>query len=271
MPPTLQWSAHTDRGKIRSNNEDSFLGLRFNASEVQYLGKIGEASLEQTDFTFAVSDGIGGAKAGEFASRTAVDKITRLLPRAYRQTATGIAAGMEDVLGELYDQIHRALMYLGSSYPECAGMGATLTLCWFTPDRLHWAHIGDSRLYYLPVHGGGIRQVSHDDTHVGWLFRQQKINEREARSHPRRNLLQRALGAGHQFVEPQVGTILFEPGDQFLLCSDGVTDGSYDYQLLEELRLEQADTAWNPAPGLVAAAVDRSGRDNTTALVVRVV
>ena len=265
----LQWFGQTDRGKVRKNNEDSFLGLQFDANEAHLLGKIGEAAIGSADLVFAVSDGMGGAHAGEFASRITVEKITRLLPRSFRQSAVGIEAGFADVLTELYDQIHRALMFLGGSYEECSGMGATLSVCWFTPGWMRFGHIGDSRIYYLPAREGGIKQISHDDTHVGWLFRNAKINEREARTHPRRNVLQRALGAGHQFVDPQVGSVAYEPGDMFLLCTDGVVDGLYDAQLLEFLRSPDAATAAaNPAQRLVQAAVERAGRDNTTALVI---
>ena len=75
---SLQWSGRTDRGKVRLNNEDAFLGLQFDGHEVNHLGKIGAAPMTNTDFAFAVSDGMGGAKAGEFASRFAVEKITKL-------------------------------------------------------------------------------------------------------------------------------------------------------------------------------------------------
>jgi serine/threonine protein phosphatase PrpC len=268
---TLRWFGHTDCGKVRKNNEDSFLGACFDARELHHLGKLGEASTGQMDFVFAVSDGIGGAMAGEFASKITVEKITRLLPRSYKQSAVGLAAGYGDVLVELFDQIHRALMFLGGSYEECAGMGATLSMCWFTPSWMYFAHIGDSRVYYLPA-SGGIRQVTQDDTHVGWLFRNAKLNEREARNHPARNHLQKALGAGHQFVEPQLGAVGCEPGDLILLCSDGVVDGLYDYQILETLRPpEPTGEGWNPARTLVDAALERSGRDNTTALVIEVI
>lgn len=256
---------------MRKNNEDSFLGLQFDAREVRYLGKTGEESTEQADFVFAVSDGMGGAMAGEFASRITVEKITHLLPRAFKQAAVGLRSGYEDVLEELFEQIHKALLFLGGSYEECQGMGATVSLCWFTPGWMYFAHIGDSRIYYLPAVEGGLRQVSHDDTYVGWLFRQGKINEREAKSHPRRNVLQKALGAGHQFIEPQVGAVACEPGDMFLLCTDGVTDGLYDATLLELLRAPDArQAALNPAERLVQAGVANSGRDNTTAVVVEV-
>jgi protein phosphatase len=267
----LRWSGETHRGKVRRNNEDSFLGLQFDAQEVHHLGKTGDASVHDHDYVFAVSDGMGGANAGEFASRITVDKITRLLPRSFKQSAVGIEAGHDEVLAELYDQIHRAIEYLAASDEECAGMGATLSLCWFTPGLMHFAHIGDSRIYYLPACDGGMRQVSHDDTHVGWLFRNAKINEREARHHPRRNALQKALGAGHQFVDPQVGSVACESGDIFLLCSDGLVDGLYDAQIAELLRApDPAEASVNPACRLIHAALERSGRDNITALVVEV-
>lgn len=267
----LHWSGWSDRGKVRKNNEDAFLGLQFDAREVRHLGKIGEGSTGHDDYVFAVSDGMGGAQAGEFASRITVEKVTRLLPRAYRQSAFGLEAGIDDVLTELFDQIHRALSFLGQSYEECSGMGATLSLCWFTPGRMFFAHIGDSRIYYLPACGGGMRQLTEDDTYVGWLFRNGKLNEREARNHPRKNVLQKALGAGNQFVTPQVGAVLYEPGDRFLLCTDGVIDGFRDELLLEQLNLPaDASPEKSAAHSLVQAAVQASGRDNTTALVVSV-
>lgn len=265
----LRWHGFTDRGKVRSNNEDSFLCLRFDAQEVQYLGKIGEAEIETHDYIFAVSDGMGGAKAGEVASRIAVEKITRLLPPVFKQAAMGLEAGFSDVLTELFDQIHAALQQMGRSYQECRGMGATLSLCCFLPGRVYWAHIGDSRIYYLPADGGSIVQLTHDDTHVGWLFRNAKINEREARTHPRRNVLQKALGAGHQFVAPQVGSVIYQPGDLLVLCTDGLVDGLHDRRILTNARpLARSAPSENLAQRLVTAAVAESGKDNTTALVI---
>lgn len=266
---SLRWSGHTDRGRIRPNNEDSFLGLQFDASDIFRLGKFGEAPTSRMDFAFAVSDGMGGAMSGEFASRIAVDKITKLLPPAFKQSAAGMTVGFDDVLTELYQQIHRALTHMGECYDECAGMGATLTMCWFSPGWMYFAHVGDSRVYFLPGEGGGIKQISHDDTYVGWLFRNGKINEREARTHPRRNVLQKALGAGNQFVDPQVGAVAYVPGDRFLLCTDGVTDGLYDHQIEDLLRAPHGvDSAMTAAHRVVHAAVQQSGRDNATALVV---
>jgi protein phosphatase len=262
----------TDRGKVRKNNEDSFVAIQFDAQELRYLGKTGEDTGEHNDFIFAVSDGMGGAMAGEFASRITVDKITHLLPRSYKLAAQGLESGFSDVLEELFDQVHGALTYLGSSYEECKGMGATLSLSWFTPGWMYFAHIGDSRIYYLSARDGSFRQITHDDTYVGWLFRKGEINEREARTHPRRNVLQRALGAGNQFVTPQVGAVACEPGDIFLLCTDGVVEGLYDHTLADLLRMpkEAAVANWNPAQLLVTTSIENAGRDNTTAVVVEV-
>jgi serine/threonine protein phosphatase PrpC len=266
--PDIRWSGLTHVGRFRPNNEDSFLALRFDGHEVSYLGKTGQSSLAGADYVFAVSDGMGGAKSGEFASRIAVDRITRLLPRSFRLSAAGMSSDFQDVLTELVSFIHTDLVNLGLSYAECAGMGATLSLCWFKPGWVYFAHIGDSRIYHLPGHGP-FSQLTHDHTHVGWLRRSGKLNEREARVHPRRNALAQALGAGNQFVDPHIGAVSSGPGDRFLICSDGLIDGLWDRRIEELLRT-------GPSPGeqpdavrrLVDEAVQESGRDNTTALLI---
>lgn len=270
IPNKIAWSGMTHRGRVRPNNEDAFLALTFDAREVRYLGKVGEASLESADFVFAVSDGMGGAKSGEFASRIATERIMRMLPKSFGLAAQGMSSGFADILTDLFNHVHAELIKHGESYSECEGMGATLTLAWFTPGWLYFAHIGDSRLYFLPA-DGGIKQVSDDDSHVGWLRRTGKINEREQRTHPRKHVLSKALGAGHQFVDPQVGAVGCQPGDRFLLCTDGLIDGLWEHSLDEFIRKRRRDqTARPPAQFLVETAVEESGRDNTTAVVVEI-
>jgi len=265
----LRWFGWTDIGRVRTNNEDAFLGLRFDAQEVHRLGKFGEASLAEHDFTFAVCDGMGGAKAGEFASNIAVEKITTLLPRAFDHAKRGLHASFADVLAELYEQIHRALVYLGRSYDECHGMQTTMSLAWFTPGWLYFGHVGDTRIYHLANDKNELLQLTEDDTHVAWLLRNGKIKDYEARTHPRRNVLQKALGGENQFVDPQAGAVACRPGDTFLLCSDGLTEGLYGHHIVELLRTGGKN--FNPAQALVELAVKNDGRDNTTALVIKVV
>ena len=267
-PPNLRWSGMTDVGRFRKNNEDTFLALRFDARELCYLGKTGAGSLDEGDFLFAVSDGMGGAKSGEFASRIAVEKITRLLPKSFSMGAQHFDGGPSDVLMELFGQIHQAMGEMGRHYEECAGMGATLSLCWFMPGWVHFGHIGDSRIYYLPVDGPMI-QVSEDHSYVGWMQRQGQLNEREARNHPQRHALNQALGGGQKKIEPQIGRINARQGDRFLICSDGLVDGLWDRKIEELTRANDEADQLN-TPRLVREAVTDSGRDNTTAVVVEI-
>jgi protein phosphatase len=267
--PDIRWTALTHVGRFRPNNEDTFLALRFDGHEVNYLGKDGDASMAGSDFVFAVSDGMGGAKSGEFASKFAVDRITRLLPRSFRLSAAGMASGFPDVLQELLLEIHADMQKLGFSYAECAGMGATLSLCWFRPGWMYFGHVGDSRIYYLPKSGGMV-QVTHDHSHVGWLRRKGELNERQARTHPRKNALQQALGAGNQFVQPQVGAVACAGGDRFLICSDGLVEGLWDRRIEEVLRASPLEGDPTLAQALVDEAVASSGRDNTTAIVIEI-
>ena len=270
-PFTLRWFGWTDVGRVRKNNEDSFLALQFDAREVRRLGKTGEATTQNNDFAFAVSDGMGGAMAGEYASKIAVEKITTLLPRSFHLSAKGLNAGVNDVLAELFDQIHRALVYVGGSYAECAGMATTLSLGWLTPGWFYFGHVGDSRIYYLPARADALKQLTADDTHVGWLLRNRMINEHEARTHPRRNVLQKALGGDNRYVEPQIGAVACERGDTFLFCTDGLTAGLFDHRLVVFLREPDGPaTGPNLARRMVEESVHADGRDNATALVVRV-
>ncbi|MEM1158354.1 MAG: protein phosphatase 2C domain-containing protein [Verrucomicrobiota bacterium] len=270
QPSRVIWSGKTHPGHIRKKNEDTFLALTFNDKDFHYLGHKGHSDLNSADYVFAVSDGMGGANAGEYASKVAVEKITRWLPRGFRLRASGMEPGISDLFGELYEDIHQALSYLGQSYDECAGMGSTLSLIWLTPEWMYFAHIGDSRIYYLPA-TGPLRQLSEDHSHVGWLQRQGKISEREARTHPRRHAIQKALGAGHQYVEPQAGAVSLLPGDQFLICSDGVTDGLWNRNIEHLLHWPDAqERKFDPADRLIQKSLRISGQDNLTALVVEV-
>ena len=265
----IQWSAQTDVGKFRKNNEDAFIALAVDNKEIQRLGKIGDATTELFDFVFAVSDGMGGAKAGEFASQIAVDHIAHVLPKSFRSAALGWNTGFKDVLELLFDGIHADVTKMGRSYDECSGMGATLSLGWLGPEWLYFAHVGDSRIYHFPK-ASEMRQVTHDHTRAGYLERTGKINEREARNHPTRNSLQQVLGGRTQFLEPHIGAVKHEPGDVFLFCSDGLTDGIWNRRLEELVRTHAAGDIDALAKKLVDFSVQASGRDNTTAIVVAI-
>jgi PPM family protein phosphatase len=267
---SIRWSGITDVGRFRKNNEDAFLALALDGEGVRRLGKYGESDLVTTDYIYAVSDGMGGANAGEFASNIAVDKITRLLPRSFRTAASGIEIGFQDLLNEVFGEIHNELTQMGSSYEELSGMGATLSLCWVRLGWVYFMHVGDSRIYHLPK-AGGIQQVSHDHTHVGWLQRAGKLSEIQARSHPGRNALQQVLGGKNQNLSPQFGAIGYESGDRFLICSDGLVEGLFNSGMNRLIRNPGQNDTGNPAERLVAEAVSTDGKDNATAVVFEVV
>jgi serine/threonine protein phosphatase PrpC len=263
---SISWSGCSDKGPSRGNNEDSFVGLAIHEEDVRHLGKVGESSNE-ADLIFAVSDGMGGANAGEFASRITVEKITRMIPPLIRHRAVGTPISYGAAFEALFAEIHKALQYLGDSYEECHGMGSTLSLCWFSEEMMHFAHIGDTRIYHLSK-DGTITQLTDDDTHVGWLRRTGQISELEARMHPAKNRLQKALGAGNQFVNPQVGEISCSSGDHFLICSDGITDGLSDQRIAETLK--GCPKGITPAQHLASEATTSSGKDNATAVIVAI-
>ncbi len=175
------------------------------------------------------------------------------------------------MLAELFTQIHRALTFLGESYEECAGMGATLSLCWFTPGWMYFGHVGDSRIYYLPA-AGGIKQLSEDDT-LRRLALPQRQDQRARGAQPSRARLSSKRRSARGIVRRPAGrrASACESGDMFLLCTDGVIDGLFDSGIADCIRApEPADAALSPAQRLVKAALERSGRDNTTAIVVEV-
>lgn len=268
----LVWHGWTDRGKVRAHNEDAFLGLTFNRRDLQLLGKLGEGLFKEMDFVFAVSDGVGGSSAGEFASKIAVEKIMTLLPWGYEEEDFKKESAAKDTLGTLFTEVHKALRFLGNSYEETKGMEATLSVAWFSPGRLFFAHIGDSRIYHLPKGSRKAVQLSEDDTHVAWLLRNGKISEGEAKRHPGRKILQKALGGTHQFVDPQIGSISFNPGDIFLLCTDGLIEGLDEGKLASTIREAIKNKAKeNPAHSIVLHSLSNSGSDNTTALVIQAV
>ena len=275
MPQTLanalRWSGMTHPGKFRPNNEDAYLGAILDDQGIRYLGKIGEATLQGNDFIFAVSDGMGGERSGEFASKIAMDKITLLLPKQFAIQAERFAAHSHDVLNELFVCIHREMTNLGRFDANCQNMGATLSLAWFKHGRVYFGHIGDSRIYRLPK-SGGIEQITEDHTHVGWLRRTGQLNERQARMHPRKNVLAQALGAGHQFLKPHIGWQVYEPGDKFVLCTDGVIEGLWDRGIEELVRQPSPAIQDQPAAQrIVNSSVDECGRDNATAVVIETI
>lgn len=264
----LRWSGHTDVGRFRSNNEDSFLALQVNGEGVLRLGKYGEAEVGTNDFVFAVSDGMGGANAGEYASHLVAEQMTELFPKVFQTQAQGLTVYFQDVLNELLTNVHDSLCKMGESYSELEGMGATLSLCWVRSDRLYFAHVGDSRIYHLNE-TESFNQLSIDHTHIGWLKEKGAISDYEARNDPRRNILHQVIGGKTQHLSPQFGELVFESKDRLLICSDGLIEGLMDSALKRMLNFPNPiyeGQSNRLAQSMVDESVREDGKDNTTAL-----
>jgi protein phosphatase len=222
----------TDTGRQRSANEDSF----FVRAPI-----------------FVVADGMGGAQAGEVASRTAAEAFDVDLPEG----------PPERVLRETILAANRRIHDLARSDPSRAGMGTTLTAAIVDPggEEVAIGHVGDSRAYRL--RGGRLEQLTRDHSLVEEMRRKGQITDAQAEDHPQRSIITRALGPEPE-VEPDVHTVAGAPGDVFLICSDGLTT------MLSEDRIAKLLTAASSMEAAVRALVDEAnragGRDNITAL-----
>jgi len=227
-------TSHT--GKVRRTNEDSFLD---------------EPPL------FVVADGMGGARAGELASRLAVDTF-RELPVISGESA-------EDRLRRTILESNRRVLERAKGDPATAGMGSTVTAALVDGDRLVLGHVGDSRAYLL--RDGSLQQLSHDHSLVAELERAGRLTREEAAVHPQRSVITRALGAGPE-LDVDTSVVQLRDGDVVLLCSDGLSG------LIGDLAISNLIAGGGKLSDavrrLVRAANDAGGDDNVTAVAFRV-
>ena len=227
----------TDTGRQRHANEDSYYA---------------KAPL------FAVADGMGGAQAGEVASRIAAG--------AFERGPRNDDASAEGQLEEIAQQANRKIHRLAQEDSSRAGMGTTLTAALVSKEEVAFGHVGDSRAYLL--RGGQLKRLTKDHSLVEELRRQGRLTEEEAEEHPQRSIITRALGP-----EPSVNvdTMTFpaRDGDVFLLCSDGLTTMVSDDQIRDIL--VNAKSLRSAVSQLVEAANRGGGRDNITAVAFRLV
>jgi PPM family protein phosphatase len=228
----------TDVGRVREGNEDAYL---------------------VADSVFAVADGMGGHLAGEIASATALEPVEALDGKVY--------ADAEEAVTALRDAVHRAnrtVSQMAEDEPLYRGMGTTLTAVLVEGRRLHVAHVGDSRAYLL--RDGTFNQLTDDHTLVQHLIDEGQISRQEAATHPQRSIITRAIGVAPE-VDVDSMTLDLVPGDQILLCSDGLTGVVSDEDIERALRLdEDEDTIIR---GLIEQANEGGGPDNITVVVLR--
>jgi PPM family protein phosphatase len=237
----LQYAAISDVGRVRKDNQDS-----------GYAGP----------WLLTVCDGVGGAARGDLASSTAIGQLRRLdqppeddhAEKRRLELVAGALHRASDKIGDLVDE-----------EPSLSGTSTTATVALFDGERLAMGHIGDSRAYLFRDHE--ISQLTSDHTFVQSLIDEGRISEDDARTHPHRNLILKALDGVHE-VDPDLFTVELAAGDRILLCSDGATGSLDDRRLTDILSTGSPDFA---AVELVRASLEAGSTDNVTCIVADVV
>lgn len=204
---------------------------------------------------YIVADGMGGHKAGDYASRYTIERIV----------ASAMRSGLQEPVAILKGAIRKANELLVDESREDEskrGMGTTVVIATIVEDKMIVANVGDSRLY---VAGSSLRQVTRDHSLVNEMVRLGEINAAEARIHPDKNIITRAIGASAQ-VEADFFEVELERNDQILMCTDGLTNMVRDEEIFRIITGEQ--TLEEKAELLVKTANANGGRDNITVMII---
>jgi protein phosphatase len=241
--------ALSDAGRVRPHNEDSVLALP----------ELGLAIL---------ADGMGGYNAGEVASAMAVesigDELKKSLPALLAlPVAEALPKLREDILFAV-NRANTAIRDAGQSKPDCSGMGTTLVIAALLDNQLTVAHVGDSRLYRYRA--GKLEQLTRDHSWIEEMQAQGVMSREEAEASPHQNVVTRALGIEAD-INLEIQTYLTQPGDIFLLCSDGLSD-MLDDGIIEKIITQTPSSLDALAPMLVAQANENGGRDNVSIVLI---
>ncbi|MDR1496181.1 MAG: Stp1/IreP family PP2C-type Ser/Thr phosphatase [Clostridiales Family XIII bacterium] len=245
----MQVGFRTDTGRKRAINEDALLVLP------------GEG-------LFVVADGVGGGNSGELASRSAVNGIEEFL----KNNPIANAADMEGkyrynwfkgYFFRCFRKINHDIRNLAQENPENEGMATTAVAAYFDGSELYITNIGDSRAYM--IRAGEISQLTDDHSYVADLVSTGSLTKSEARDHPRRNMITRALGAGSE-AEPDFYYFDLEPSDRLILCTDGLHGELTDEEISETVKGEKDLN--RACKKLIRKANDKGGYDNITVVCV---
>lgn len=237
----MKFGTMTDVGRVRKINEDTY--KVFSGSDYSYA---------------VVADGMGGHLAGEIASGMSVDKIAEYINEHMHPELDKFQ--VKEVIRRAFLYTNKAIYEYSCSSESVMGMGTTSTLCMVYDNNLIFAHVGDSRAYRL---GDSLEQITRDHSFVQELVKLGQITPEEAKHHPRRNFITRAMG-----VEPEVKVdtgIIEYNGERILLCSDGLFNDIEDTELFETAKDGDLQIC---AEELVKLANERGGNDNITAVLM---
>ena len=268
----VDFGAATHPGRVRQNNEDHYLVGRLGRSleplrSNMPAGQIPERIAEY-GYGMLVADGMGGAAAGEVASRMAIKMLVAMIidtAKWGRRIDEEEAEALMERIEGYYISIHSELVRQGEINPAVTGMGTTLTLAYSFCSDLLVAHVGDSRAYLM--RGGKLRQLTHDHTVAQRLADNGEIPQEEVGRHRLRHVLTNVLGGHKGPVVTELEQFQLVDGDRLLLCSDGLT-GMIDDATIESV-LAGIDSPQEAADKLLNLALDAGGTDNITIILAR--
>jgi len=243
----VEFAVSSHVGLVRDENQDA-VG-NFPSDVLDDSGDLG--------VLFVVADGMGGHKGGKEASRIAVEVVGD----TYFSDEGGSIA---ERLRTACKSAHAAIREYGDSHPQCKGMGTTLTALVLQNGTGYIAHVGDSRAYRLAE--GEVVQLTEDHSIVAEWRRKGWITEEQARLHPERSLLYRALGVGEEVSVDVIENIVVHEGDSFLLCTDGLSN-HLEKDEIQDLLLEGPPE--DACRKMVSLALERGGYDNITVQIMR--
>ena len=243
----LRFYGLTDRGKQRENNEDS----------IYVCNIIDDLKL------FIVADGMGGANAGEIASKDALDVVKGYIKVEFDKIDHEKEA-IEDLIKKAIKRANKYVYEKAKTNTEYKGMGTTLVVVLIYKGKAYIGHIGDSRVYRFRKHV--IRQLTKDHSYVQALVKEGTITKEEARNHPQKNVLLKAIGCEER-IKPDIITKGFTKGDIILVCSDGLTNMVEDKIIFEIIMKNMYDI--NVAcKKLIEKAKQNGGLDNVSAIII---
>src|SRR5581483_4702787 len=249
MRPGVEFADLSDIGCQRDQNEDSSA----------YWEPSSEEQLQSKGRLAVIADGMGGYEGGQEASRMAVQTICETY-------ANSEVADHQVALVNSMRAAHKRIRNFALDHPDFFGMGTTCTAACIFADRLHYAHVGDSRLYL--VRDGKIAQLTHDDSYVARLVDSGALRPEEAENHPQRHILTAALGISEEpAFETPPAPLALQSSDTLLLCTDGLWGTVSNDELKEYVNSRNASEACRE---LVRLAKERGGPDNITVQLLRI-
>src|SRR5438552_14438628 len=268
----VELHAMSDVGRVRRGNEDNYLLLDLATPRMWHRLDGDESPQEMRQFTLGekglvlvVSDGMGGALAGDVASKMAIEAVRDvLLGNNSEGPQCDPDSSLVDCLKHATLQANRNIHYKSLEDSRCSGMGATLTGAAIKGDKIDLVQVGDSRAYV--IRGNQIRLATKDQSLVQQLVDVGQISEEEAETHMFRNVILQALGAQNELT-PATARIQLRDGDTLLLCSDGLS-GKLKNEEIRQI-ISEAGELGAACSALVAEANNRGGEDNITVVLAR--